>query len=417
MIPWLFLVVSVIGAAFTLNAFLPTRGRGFLFFPSFLASWLTIELAGHHLAWQAAVAAVLVWFGALSALPGWIGLGITLVSWIGLVVLVMQGRRSTRTMHAVVGSMAGVGPWPKVPWWHVLLPFPVRTARVRVIRDVVYARIAGRRLKLDVYMPKGDRRRRPAVLQIHGGAWVLGDKRTQGIPLLTHLADNGWVGFNVNYRLSPGATFPDHLVDLKRALAWIREHADDYGVDPGFVVVTGGSAGGHLTALMALTQNDPAYQPGFEGADTSVQAAVPFYGIYDFTNRLGTQQREFRTRLLQPHIMKAYFADEPERFHEASPLDRVCADAPPFLVVHGNRDTLAPLADARLFVERLAAISSAPVLLAEISGAQHAFDVFPSPRAVPVIEGVERFLDAIHRAYQSRLELPPGEQPLARAAS
>ncbi len=407
MIPWLFLLVSLVGAVFTLNAFLPTRGRGFLFLPSFLASWLTMELAGHHLVWQVAAAALMVWLGALTALPGWIGLGITLASWTGLIVLVLQGRRSGRTMRAVVGSVADVGPWPRVPWWHVLLPLPVRTARARVIRDVVYARTAGRRLKLDVYMPQGEGRRRPAVMQIHGGAWVLGDKRTQGVPLLSHLADNGWVGFNVNYRLSPGATFPDHLVDLKRALAWIREHADDYGVDPDFVAVTGGSAGGHLTALVALTQNDPAYQPGFEEADTSVQAAVPFYGIYDFTNRLGTQESEFRTRLLQPHIMKAYFADEPERFHEASPIDRVRADAPPFLVVHGDRDTLAPLADARLFVERLRAVSGAPVLLAEISGAQHAFDVFPSPRAVPVIEGVERFLDAMYRARRTRPRAEP----------
>jgi acetyl esterase/lipase len=414
-IPWLFLLVSLIGAAFTLNAFIPTRGRGFLFVPSFLASWLTMELAGHHLVWQAAAAALLVWLGALAALPGWIGLGITLLSWAGLVVLLLQGRRSARTMYSVVGTLAGVGPWPKVPWWYVLLPFPLRTARARVIRDVVYARVSGRRLKLDVFQPRREGGRRPAVLQIHGGAWVLGDKKTQGIPLLTHLADNGWVGFNVNYRLSPGATFPDHLVDLKRALAWIREHADDYGVDPGFVAVTGGSAGGHLTALMALTGNDPAYQRGFEDADTSVQAAVPFYGIYDFTDRLGTQQREFRTRLLQPHIMKAYFADEPERFHEASPLDRIHADAPPFLVVHGSRDTLAPLADARLFVERLRAISHAPVLFAEISGAQHAFDVFPSPRAVPVIEGVERFLDAVHRAYLDR-QAEPGI-PVSRAAA
>lgn len=131
------------------------------------------------------------------------------------------------------------------------------------------------------------------------------------------------------------------------------------------------------------------------------------------------KQREFRTRLLQPHIMKAYFADEPERFHEASPIDRVRADAPPFLVVHGDRDTLAPLADARLFVERLRAVSRAPVLLAEISGAQHAFDVFPSPRAVPVIEGVERFLDAIHRARHGRVESVPAPeraQPSAAAS-
>ena len=116
--------------------------------------------------------------------------------------------------------------------------------------------------------------------------WVIGSKNEQGIPLLNHLAHNGWVGFNVNYQLSPRVKAPDHLIDCKRALAWIREHADEYGVDPDFIVVTGGSAGGHLCALMALTANDPEYQPGFDDADTSlVQAAVPFYGVYDMLDR------------------------------------------------------------------------------------------------------------------------------------
>ena len=150
-------------------------------------------------------------------------------------------------------------------------------------------------------------------MQIHGGGWVIGDKREQGLPLLNHMAAQGWVGFNVNYRLSPGVAFPDHLIDLKRGLTWIKEHADEYGIDPDFVCVTGGSAGGHLTALMGLTANDPAYQPGFESADTSVAAAVPFYGIYDFTDRgaFGSDPEIFR-RFLEPIVMKAFLADEPE---------------------------------------------------------------------------------------------------------
>ena len=134
------------------------------------------------------------------------------------------------------------------------------------------------------------------------------------------------VCFNADYRLSPKATFPDHLVDVKTAIAWIRDHAEEYGIDPDFLAVTGGSAGGHLTALTALTQNDPRYQPGFESADTSVQAAVPFYGVYDFTNRAGTMPSQFRDWFLQPLIMKAFYDDEPERFREASPLDNLRPD-------------------------------------------------------------------------------------------
>ena len=100
------------------------------------------------------------------------------------------------------------------------------------------------------------------------------------MPLLTHLAANGWVGFSIDYRLSPRATFPDHLVDVKRAIAWVREHADTYAVDPSFIAITGGSAGATLATLAALTPGDAALQPGFEHADTSVAVFVALYGLY-----------------------------------------------------------------------------------------------------------------------------------------
>jgi acetyl esterase/lipase len=223
------------------------------------------------------------------------------------------------------------------------------------------------------------------------------------LPLLNHLAAQGWVGFNVNYRLSPVATFPDHLVDIKRALAWIRAHAEDYGIDPNFIVVTGGSAGGHLTALMGLTCNDPLYQPEFEQADTSIQVAVPFYGVYDFTDHLNLMPSTFRKRLLEPWVMKAFFADEPEKFEKASPLFQVHRDAPPFLIIHGDRDTLAPVEYAREFAKKLKACSQKPVLYAELAGAQHAFDVFTSPRTIRVLMGVERFVTKLYRNYLAEL--------------
>ncbi len=390
------LVGGLISAAFTANAFLPTRGDRPLLLFSFLASAFTIELAGHQLVWQMAAAAALVYLGALDSWPGWLGLAAATASWLGLLVLVVQGTVSARAMRdaleGVVTDWAGL----RVRRWRLLAPFAWHHRSVERMRNVEYARVGGHRLRLDIYRPRerGPAVRRPAVLQIHGGAWVMGDKRSQGVPLLTHLAACGWVGFNVNYRLSPVATFPDHLIDLKRALAWIRAHADELGVDPGFIAVTGGSAGGHLAALMALTAGDPRYQPGFEQADTSVQAAVPFYGIYDFTNRLGTHPRVF-FRLLERYVVKAFLDEEPERYREASPLDHIRPDAPPFLIIHGDRDTLAPLADARLFARELAAVSRAPVIFAELRGAQHAFDVFVSPRSIPVIEAVERFLTAM----------------------
>ncbi len=397
--PWLFLALSVWGGLFTAAARYPAKKNKILFVPTFFMSWLTIELAAHHLVLQMFTVGLFVWGGALDAWPGWVALGICLVSWVALIGMVLQGRASALTMREALADLVpGDDDGPKVPLRQKVLPFAMGRRDVQVVRNIVFAQVAGKRLKLDVYRPRQmPRRLLPAVLQIHGGAWVIGDKREQGIPLLTHLAANGWVGFNANYRLSPGATFPDHLVDLKRAVAWIREHGREHGADPDELVVTGGSAGGHLTALMALTANDPRYQLGFPDVDTSFRAAVPFYGVYDFTNRLASSDPVFLRRFLEPYVMKAFFEEEPEKFAEASPVDRVHAGAPPFLVIHGDRDTLAPLADARLFVERLRAISAQPVLYAELAGSQHAFDVFPSIRSVHVIEGVERFLRAVRK--------------------
>ena len=397
--PWLLLLLSLWGALGTLAAYHPSRHGRLRFVGSFLVGFVTIELAPHIIAMQVAGAVVLVALGALDAWPGWLGLAIAVVSWALLVGCVVQARRSAVVMREVLADLAGDERGPKVPLVSKLFPLVPFRPGVRVVRNVEYHRVDGKRLRLDVYQPKGVQSgdRRQAVLQIHGGAWVLGDKREQGIPIMHHLAANGWVGFNANYRLSPKATFPDHLVDLKRALAWIREHAAEYGADPDDVVVTGGSAGGHLAALMALTANDPRYQPGFEDVDTSVTAAVPFYGVYDFTNRSGQYEPSFHKTLVEPLVMKARYAEEPDKFVEASPIDQVHPDAPPFLIIHGDRDSLAPVSDARLFVERLRAVSSEPVLYAEMHGSQHAFDIFPSIRSAHAIEGVERFLTALRR--------------------
>jgi acetyl esterase/lipase len=391
---WWLLALGVWSAVWTVNALVPRRGR-FSLVPSFLAAWFTIELAFHHLAGLLVLTAVLVAAGALDGWAGWLGLGTALGSAAGLAVLGLRSLRTTVGLRRNLEDLDTTGA-PRYPRAQLLVPVAVRRRDVQRTRDVPYAKAGGRVLKLDVYRPRDGGGGRPCVLQVHGGAWVLGDKREQGLPLLTHLAANGWVGFNANYRLSPHATFPDHLVDLKRAVAWIREHAHEHGGDPGFVAVTGGSAGGHLAALVALTANDPEYQPGFEQADTSVQAAVPFYGVYDFTNRFGTWDPWFVHEFLRKHVMKAFIEDEPEAYEKASPLSRVRADAPPFLVVHGDGDTLAPVADARSFVEALRAVSRSPVLYAEMQGAQHAFEVFPSFRTARVIEAVERFLHHLH---------------------
>jgi dipeptidyl aminopeptidase/acylaminoacyl peptidase len=113
-----------------------------------------------------------------------------------------------------------------------------------------------------------------------------------------------------------------------------------------------------------------------------------------------------------PWVIKAHLEDEPEKFAAASPLDQIHPDAPPFLVVHGDKDTLAPVEGARDFVEELRAVSKAPVLYLELKGAQHAFEIFPSIRANHVVRAVARFLETVHADYVAGIapEEMPGEE-------
>jgi acetyl esterase/lipase len=197
-----------------------------------------------------------------------------------------------------------------------------------------------------------------------------------------------------NYRLSPKARFPAHLVDCKRALAWIRSHVAEYGGDPSFVAVTGGSAGGHLAALMGLTANDARLQPGFETVDTGVAACVPFYGVYDFTDRHGLKgSGPGMVEWLAKNVMPCPPSQDPALWDLASPITLVRESAPPFFVLHGTHDSLASTAEARLFAKRLRAVSRQPVAYAELPGAQHAWEIFKSARAMYSVHAVARFLE------------------------
>lgn len=415
-VPWWLLGFGLASALATINAFHPVRTR-WLAIVGFFAGWLTIELALHNLIAHAVVLALLIAYGGLAAWPGWVGLALALAASGGLVALHLRSRGAVVTLKSFYSeAKLEVGPEaPRYPRSHVAIPWLAFHRRdIEVVRDVPFAEADGRTLRLDVFKPRAPGTRRPALLQIHGGAWFIGFKEYQGIPLLSHMAAQGWVGFNIDYRLSPGATFPAHIVDCKRALAWIREHADEYGVDPDFVIVTGGSAGGHLAALLALTPGDPEYQPGFESADTSVHAAVVFYGVFDLTGSAIRRPRQFLA-ILERWVFKKRLVEDPGAFERASPLLRVHAEAPTFLVVHGTRDTLCPVEDARTFVARLRAVSRRPALYIEMQGAEHAFDVFPSVRNAPVVEAIERFLASLHAAYAAGRPARTGAAEAAEA--
>jgi acetyl esterase/lipase len=409
----LLLVLGILALLGVANALRPLRNFLVVFW-SWLCAWVTVEMAPHLVALSAVAGAILVASGALEETIGWIGLAALLVADGVAVPLILRARRTVVDLGAVTEDLDADDPASPYPRSHIVLPaLMFRRRGVRCVRGVEYSRIGRLRLKLDVYMPSAAvDGLRPAVVQVHGGAWIIGSRREQGIPLLTHMAANGWVGFNLDYRLSPRATFPDHIVDVKRAIAWVRENADDYGVDPSFVAITGGSAGGHLSALAALTAHDTTLQPGFEEADTSVAAAAPFYGVYDLLNE-GGDALPMLDRFVWPLVFKARPRDDPERFRAASPMHRVHPGAPPMFVVHGQRDSLIAAAEARRFVERLREESREPVLYAEMKGGQHAFDIVPSWRTVPVVEAIERFFATIHRR---RSEGPASEERELRMA-
>jgi acetyl esterase/lipase len=222
---------------------------------------------------------------------------------------------------------------------------------------------AGRWNLLDVYRHRSRPSGCPTLVYLHGGAFRSGRKNREARALLYRLASQGWLCVSANYRLSPPARFPDHLVDVKKAIAWVRADGREYGADPSVLLVAGSSAGGNLAAAAALTAKDPRFQPGFEHVDTSVTAAISLYGYYgNYSGVVGS-----------------------------SPASFVHADAPPFFLAHGNRDTIVLVEDARTFAGTLRSSSSNPVVYAELPGGQHSFDLFESARFASVIDGIEAF--------------------------
>lgn len=263
----------------------------------------------------------------------------------------------------------------------------------------------GRSNLLDVWrrpdLPSGHRA--PVLIQIPGGGWSVNDKRGQGYPLMTRMVELGWICVSINYSRSPRNAWPSHIVDVKRAIAWVRENIAEFGGDPGFIAVTGGSAGGHLGSLAALTAGDRSLQPGFEDADTSVQAAAPFYGMYDLTDVSG--MHKLAMPLLEQLVMQRRLAEDRPLFEEASPTHRVHRDAPPFFILHGENDTVVPSSQARGFEQALRRAGAGTVAYAEIPNAHHAFDAIATLRCQFAAEAVAAFLGVVFGRHQAARRL------------
>jgi len=411
-----FLGLSVLGLALSVATWSRVRIAGPLLVPTFFVGWLRGELALQAIALEALVTAVFLAQGILRETPGRVGLGLTFVSW---ALLAAHHVRGVRAGGVFAEALAPIGVRPESdvsPLHGFLRPFAFDHPEVAATKNVEYGASLpgdkGGRNRLDLYYPAAARPgdRRPVLLQVHGGAWIIGDKREQGRPLMTHLASRGWVCAAANYRLSPLATMPDPIVDVKRAIAWLRDHVAEYGGDPDFICITGGSAGGHLSSLVALTANDPRFQPGFEGVDTRVEACIPFYGVFDFLDRAGDRRFGNVADALGPMVFKCTPAENPELWDAVCPVVRVHEDAPPFFVIQGSHDSLVFAEEALRFVEALRARSRNPVQYVELPGAQHAFEIFHSPRSAHAVRAATAFLEWAHATYRARSTGAPDQE-------
>ncbi len=403
-----FFLFTVLCALLALNVLRPVFHHPKWSVYSFLAGWLVGELAVHVVLVELFIAFWFVLFGAVHGFWGALGMVVLALTWLSLAYHYFSGYKAKVLMDSIViphRNLESLSNWKRhdeLDMARLLKPFSSwKDEQVEVIKNVVYAQVDGFNLKLDIRRRRDQPSDAPVLLQIHGGAWThgYGSKNEQGVPLMTEMAKRAWVSVSIDYRLSPKATFPDHIIDCKKALVWVKEHIAGYGGRPDFIVVTGGSAGGHLCSLLALTPNLPALQPGFENDNTEVQGCVPYYGIYDLMDREKLQQNVGLEIVLRKSIIKQRKEENRELYELMSPMRHVNASAPPFLVVHGDKDSLTSLGEAQFFASSLDEVSRQTVEFAEVSGAQHAFDMFSSLRSDYVLFGVAERIEQWYRDF------------------
>lgn len=318
---------------------------------------------------------------------------------------------------AYQSDLAAIRGGDSAPLWERLVnPLGFAEPGVEVLRNIAYAP-HGTRTQLDIYRPtQRPPGGCPVLLQIHGGAWMFGSKNEQGLPLMHYLASRGWICFAINYRLAPSQPFPTQIEDCKRALQWIRRHGGEYGANPEFVAVSGGSAGGHLAALTAMTGETELFSDG--SGDTSVQAMVPFYGLYDLVPRGQQPNDELVIGLLNERLFHQSPEQNPALWESACPINHLSQPQPPAMVIHGTIDSLVPVSTARDFVGQLSASSTSPVVYLELPGAEHSFDVPNSWRSQVVARGVHRFLEWARSHYYSQVQVEQaGEEVVAQPPS
>jgi pectinesterase len=229
---------------------------------------------------------------------------------------------------------------------------------VKVERDIVYAKYGDREVLLDLYLPKQPASAKiPCIVVIHGGGWRSGDK-TRFAAQAAYLADKGFAAACIGYRLLPEVTFPAPIVDCKAAVRWVRANASKYGIDADRIGATGGSAGGHLTAMLATSYKAKELEGdgGNAGVSSRVQAAV---AMATPANMSAFGQRNGQ-------------AIDPKLIALISPVTHVDKDSAPILLLHGTKDTLVPMAQSELLLKKYQAAGVSAELV-KVPDGIHAF--------------------------------------------
>ena len=282
-------------------------------------------------------------------------------------------------------------------WWRDAVLLSLHPRSLHLSANIAYG--PHRRQRLDLWRTTTTPKSAPVMLYLHGGAWTFGDKREQGRPMLHEFVARGWIVVSANYRLAPRDPWPAQIEDVTRALAWVKKNVAAYGGDPSRVVVAGGSAGGHLAALLALSSDEPAWRPAdvVGVSDWRVAGAIPLYGVLEMTG----DERHWRglgagiRALLEGRIVQRPFEGHEDLYHSLSPLHRIHEAAPPFLVIQGAVDTLVDVNVARGFVARFREVALAPIYYVELPLTQHAFDVTASPRTSATTRAALAFAESV----------------------
>ena len=388
--------------------------------------WAAGELPAQGIATQFALLGLLWWWGWpathwLSLLVSALATLVTLEN-VALIFFAFNARRVVRRAMSDAPFRPLNSPRARDDrfgaWWRTALQFPYHPRDLQIIKDVPYG--PDPRHQLDVWRMSTTPLHAPVILYLHGGSWTMGDKRDQGRPMLHEFVRRGWIAVVPNYRLAPRFAWPAQIQDATRALGWVKKEITCLGGDPDRVVIAGGSAGGQLAALAALSTEDPRWRPAdvTDIKDWSVRGAMSFYGVLEMTG----DDQHWRglgrglLYLLEHRVVKVPLVGNEDLYRSLSPLHCIHQGAPPFLVVQGRNDTLVDYNVARGFVERFQSVAVSPIYYIELPFTQHAFDITASPRtsattraAVAFAESVTAprplFTPGLARSYQ----VPPTE--------